>query len=387
MWAALGADVVVAEPADGHLLRHLPPFAPGRTGPEASLWWAFFGQGKRSVVAPPGSAARAELLATADVVIADVDPAADEPALGPRPPGRGRRQPVRPDRAAPRLEGLGAGRLGVGRHRVHHRVPGPGAGRARPRPSSSPSHVTSLVRASTRRCSALRGVRHDRPRPGGRRVDAGVLPVAGAGDRRGAVPRRRPPPRPPRQPARRHPAVGPVPVRRRLRVVPRPAAGALAGDGGVDRRGDRASTACSTRSSSTSTCAGRCRTSSTTAPSSSPEPRTKLDLFIEGQRRGIPITPVNTVADLCNDPHLRSAGFWREEQHPILGAVRRPGRRSASTTTGGSGRPRPRSASTPDPLPSAGQPRRVAAASAGTGQRAGTSGRSASNGPPTPCGG
>ena len=50
-------------------------------------------------------------------------------------------------------------------------------------------------------------------------------------------------------------------------------------------------------------------------------PRTKLDLFIEGQRRGIPITPVNTVADLCNDPHLRGAGFWREEQHPDLGPV------------------------------------------------------------------
>ena len=37
-------------------------------------------------------------------------------------------------------------------------------------------------------------------------------------------------------------------------------------------------------------------------------PRTKLDLFVEGQRRGIPITPVNTIADLCNDPHLRRPG-------------------------------------------------------------------------------
>ena len=54
MWAALGAEVIVAEPHDGHLLRHLPPFAPGT---DESLWWAYFGQGKRSVVAPPGSAA------------------------------------------------------------------------------------------------------------------------------------------------------------------------------------------------------------------------------------------------------------------------------------------------------------------------------------------
>ena len=54
-------------------------------------------------------------------------------------------------------------------------------------------------------------------------------------------------------------------------------------------------------------------------------PRTKLDLFVEGQRRGIPITPVNDVADLCDDQHLRGAGFWREEQHPSLGALTTPG--------------------------------------------------------------
>jgi crotonobetainyl-CoA:carnitine CoA-transferase CaiB-like acyl-CoA transferase len=54
-------------------------------------------------------------------------------------------------------------------------------------------------------------------------------------------------------------------------------------------------------------------------------PRTKLDLFVEGQRRGIPITPVNTVADLANDPHLRQAGFWRQEEHPDLGSVTTPG--------------------------------------------------------------
>ena len=45
-------------------------------------------------------------------------------------------------------------------------------------------------------------------------------------------------------------------------------------------------------------------------------PRTKLDLFVEGQRRGIPITPVNTIADLSNDPHLRQAGFWRDGGAP-----------------------------------------------------------------------
>ena len=46
MWAALGADVVVVEPPEGHVLRHLPPFAPGHDGPDASLWWAFFAPGQ-----------------------------------------------------------------------------------------------------------------------------------------------------------------------------------------------------------------------------------------------------------------------------------------------------------------------------------------------------
>jgi crotonobetainyl-CoA:carnitine CoA-transferase CaiB-like acyl-CoA transferase len=53
--------------------------------------------------------------------------------------------------------------------------------------------------------------------------------------------------------------------------------------------------------------------------------RTKLDLFVEGQRRGIPITPVNTLGDLRADPHLRAAGFWRTEEHPTLGALEGPG--------------------------------------------------------------
>jgi len=54
-------------------------------------------------------------------------------------------------------------------------------------------------------------------------------------------------------------------------------------------------------------------------------PCTKLELFMEGQRRGIPITPVNTVADLRSDPHLASAGFWRDDEHPVLGTMPSPG--------------------------------------------------------------
>jgi formyl-CoA transferase len=52
---------------------------------------------------------------------------------------------------------------------------------------------------------------------------------------------------------------------------------------------------------------------------------TKLELFVEAQRRGIPCTPVNTIADLDTDPHLDAARFFETVEHPAIGQVRRPG--------------------------------------------------------------
>jgi crotonobetainyl-CoA:carnitine CoA-transferase CaiB-like acyl-CoA transferase len=48
----------------------------------------------------------------------------------------------------------------------------------------------------------------------------------------------------------------------------------------------------------------------------------KADLFVEGQRRGIPITPVNTAADLSTDPHLEAVGYWESVDDPALGKLR-----------------------------------------------------------------
>lgn len=53
---------------------------------------------------------------------------------------------------------------------------------------------------------------------------------------------------------------------------------------------------------------------------------TLLEFFQEGQRRGIPITPVNTVATLAVDPHLEAVGYWTETDLPAGGTVRSPGR-------------------------------------------------------------
>jgi formyl-CoA transferase len=48
----------------------------------------------------------------------------------------------------------------------------------------------------------------------------------------------------------------------------------------------------------------------------------KAHLFVEGQRRGIPITPVNTAADLSTDPHLEHVGYWETVDDPALGKLR-----------------------------------------------------------------
>ena len=82
VWAALGADVICVEPPDGNPIRRMPPFAPGHEGPEASLWWAYYGATKRSVVLDPtnsdDAAALVALIGSADVVLDDALPATQE---------------------------------------------------------------------------------------------------------------------------------------------------------------------------------------------------------------------------------------------------------------------------------------------------------------------
>lgn len=65
---------------------------------------------------------------------------------------------------------------------------------------------------------------------------------------------------------------------------------------------------------------------------------TKQALFEEGQARGVPITPVNTIADIIQDPHLAARGYWTTVAHPLLGDLRLPGapfRLSATPLTSG----------------------------------------------------
>ncbi|MCU1502577.1 MAG: hypothetical protein JWM12_1931 [Ilumatobacteraceae bacterium] len=336
MWAALGADVIVAEPTEGHVLRHLPPFAPGGHGTDASLWWAFFGQGKRSVVAPPGSDELARLLATADVVITDVDldGDADVDGVGGVADGDGVPVPAHDGQVVVAISPFGL--TGPRRHWKGSELvawASAGIGYTLGFPDRPPvclatpvqfaAHVTSLfavnaamlARRGARRtgrgqvvdismqecCLALApetGValylddRVHRSRPGNRRAVTrpwGLYPCAD----------------------------GFVSF---LIIQPahwRAMAAWIAEETGMEAVLDEVFLDMHVRwevSDFIDDC-----TEQLTGP------RTKLDLFIEGQRRGIPTTPVNTVADLRKDPHLRSAGFWRDDEHPVLGTFSSPG--------------------------------------------------------------
>ena len=219
--AGLGADVVKVEPPEGDPLRHQAPFLERAEPPENSLWFAYLGQGKRSVVVrDDGELER--LLAGADAVVDSSPPGRARRAARPPPrAGMGGHHAVRARRPLPRPPRHQPHRLGVLRRALRDRLPRPPAGRAgRPGAAGVPTH-----RPARHRCPAPGPARPSpgprRPGPAGRHLGAGVLPGHGAGDGAAAVPRRPRPPRPARQPPGGHPAVRPLPLQGRPRQLPR----------------------------------------------------------------------------------------------------------------------------------------------------------------------
>jgi crotonobetainyl-CoA:carnitine CoA-transferase CaiB-like acyl-CoA transferase len=71
-----GADVILAEPPEGHPLRHEPPFLDDQPGPDRSSLHAYANWNKRSIVVDSAQQL-ANLIATADVVITTNPPATD----------------------------------------------------------------------------------------------------------------------------------------------------------------------------------------------------------------------------------------------------------------------------------------------------------------------
>jgi crotonobetainyl-CoA:carnitine CoA-transferase CaiB-like acyl-CoA transferase len=68
MFGDFGADVILAEPADGHALRHEAPFVADEPGPEDSLLHGYANWNKRSIVVKD-AAELAELVGSANVVV------------------------------------------------------------------------------------------------------------------------------------------------------------------------------------------------------------------------------------------------------------------------------------------------------------------------------
>jgi crotonobetainyl-CoA:carnitine CoA-transferase CaiB-like acyl-CoA transferase len=48
-------------------------------------------------------------------------------------------------------------------------------------------------------------------------------------------------------------------------------------------------------------------------------------LYTEGQERGVPVSPINTVADAAAAAQFAERGYFRDGDHPTLGTVRYPG--------------------------------------------------------------
>ncbi len=319
LWAALGAEVVVVEPPQGHRLRALPPFAPGS---DESLWWAFFGQGKRSVVAEPGRDELQRLLAWADVVIGDVDP-----SVGPLTPAHDRQVVVAISPfgiTGPRRNWKGSELVGWASAGLAYTMGFPD----RPPLGLAPpvqfgAHVTSLY-ALNGALLALRGMR----RTGrGQTVELSmqecllsIAPETGMslylddrlhrtrpGNRRAVT-----------RPWGLYPSSdGFVSI---ITIQPahwKAMATWIAEETGMDAVLDEAFNDMHVR--------WEVADFIDEVTEQLTRAHTKLELFREGQRRGIPTTPVNTVADLAADPHLESAGFWRIEDHPTLGPVKGPG--------------------------------------------------------------
>lgn len=320
LWAGLGAEVVVIEDPGGHPYRRLEPFAPGTGAPEGSLWWTFLAQNKRSVVLEPGDERRAQLSALADVVIGEPGP--DEP-VGLAHDGQIVVSISPFGRHGPRANWKGSDLVAWASSGLAYVTGFPDRAPVALSKLNFASHVTAMHAVS----AAMIAVRARRRTGRGQTIDISMQQAS----------------------AMMHPEIG-VPLvlddgvhRNRTgnrRAVSRPWGLYPCADGfvsiiivqpahwrtmaqwiidvtGIEAVSDPAFSDMAVRWEAAEFIDSL--TEQLTAD------KTKHELFVEGQRRNIPVTPVNTVADLATDPHLAASGFWRDAEHPVVGPHRAPG--------------------------------------------------------------
>ncbi|MPY92511.1 MAG: hypothetical protein GEV08_05405 [Acidimicrobiia bacterium] len=326
--AALGAEVVVPEPPGGSPLRRLGPFAPGVAHPEASLWWAYLSQGKRSVVVAD-DADLARLVERADVVVSGgAAGAGTSAALAPlrraAPPGTtwvsispfGASGPRRAWRGSELVAWASSGLLNaVGFPDGPPVVP---AG-----PVQLAHQVTSLYVA----IAAQLALRARRRTGRGQQVDLSMQEICLAvTTENGApaylddlVPRLR---SGNRRATTRPWGLYPCSDGYVSLVVLQPAHWKAMAAWIAEETGESAVLA-----EAFEDLAVRWEAADYVDELAErvTRPRSKVEVFEEAQRRGIPATPVNTVADLRRDRHLEAAGFWHTDDHPVLGRVTTPG--------------------------------------------------------------
>jgi len=334
VWAALGADVIKVEPPGGNPMRAYEPLAPGVDAPEAGLWWAYFAAGSRSVVLDPSAAADearlAALLSSADVVIDD-SPAALQDRAG---WGHSAVRAANPATSwvaitpfgltGPRRDWKTSDLVAWSSAGLTYTIGFPGQAPMAPAaPVQLAYHLTSL-NAVLGAMFALRG----RRRSGrGQLVDLSIQEVALSIAPETGVPLflddRVPRPRA----GNRRPITSPFGLfpcsdGYVAMLVLQPnhwnaMAGWIYDETGNEGVRDPVFADIVVRNEASD--AIDMWTEELTTK------HTKLELFLEGQRRGIPLTPVNTVADLRADPHLEQAGWWRDDTHPALGTYQVPG--------------------------------------------------------------
>ncbi|MGH1491236.1 MAG: CaiB/BaiF CoA transferase family protein [Acidimicrobiales bacterium] len=334
LFASMGADVVKVEPPSGSPLRRMAPFIDGAPESEASLWWAYLAMGTRSVVIDiDDDGQRAELatlLSEADMVVDDHGPdvldgyGVGYEAIKSKNPGVvwvsispfGSKGPKRGWKSSNLVAWAASGVLyTTGFDDQPPVVPGG--------PAQMGLHATSLNAA----VGAVLGLRGRRLNGTGQLVDLSLAEACLAFAPETGVP------------VFLDDQVHRVRAGNR-RTLSRPFGIYPCSDGYVsilvlmprhwESMAEWVHEVCDNESIidpvfADMTVRGQTMELVDSWVEELTQSMTALEFFQEGQRRGIPITPVNTVATLLVDPHLEAVDYWDQSELPAGGSVTVPG--------------------------------------------------------------